>query len=81
MIRDLLEELRKKREEEDEARNLIEEMQRNLDEAQHESFEVERKAGPCSLGTHRCFRQGTRAKLADDAEQRHEEPEQGQGPL
>ena len=43
MIRDLLGELRKRREEEDEARNLIEEMQRNLDEAQHKSFEVEWK--------------------------------------
>ena len=42
MIRDLLGELRKRGEEEDEARNLIEEMQRNLDEAQHQSFEVER---------------------------------------
>ena len=43
MIRDLLGEIRKRREEEDEARNLNEEMQRNLDEAQHESLEVERK--------------------------------------
>ena len=43
MIRDLLGELRKRREEEDEARNLIEEMQRNLDEAQNRSCEVGRK--------------------------------------
>ena len=47
MIRDLLGErgggLRKRREEEDKARNLIEEMQHNLDEAQKKSFKVERK--------------------------------------
>ena len=43
MIRDLLEQLQKRREEEDEARGLIEEMQRNLDEAQNRSYEVERK--------------------------------------
>ena len=43
MINDLLGELRKRRAEEDEARNLIEEMQRNLDEAQHKSLEVEQK--------------------------------------
>ena len=41
MIRDLLGEHRKRREEEDEARNLIEEMQRNVDEAQNESNEFE----------------------------------------
>ena len=39
----MLGQLQKRREEEDEARGLIEEMQRNLDEAQHDSFEVERK--------------------------------------
>ena len=43
MIRDLLEQLQKRREEEDGARGLIEEMQRNLDEAQNRSYEVERK--------------------------------------
>ena len=43
MIRDLLEHLQNRREEEDEARGLIEEMQRNLDEAQNRCFEVERK--------------------------------------
>ena len=43
MIRDLLEHLQKRREDEDEARGLIEEMQRNLDEAQNRSYEVERK--------------------------------------
>ena len=43
MIRDLLEQLQKRWEEEDEARGLIEEMQRNLDEAQNRSYEVERK--------------------------------------
>ena len=43
MIRDLLVELRKRREEEDEARNLIEEMQRNLDDAQNKSYDVEKK--------------------------------------
>ena len=43
MIRDLLEQLQKRREEEDEARGLIEEMHRNLDEAQSRRYEVERK--------------------------------------
>ena len=43
MIRDLLEQLQKRREEEDEARGLTEEVQRNLDEAQNRSYEVERK--------------------------------------
>ena len=43
MIRDLLEQLHMRREEEDEARGLIEEMQRNLAEAQSRSYEVERK--------------------------------------
>ena len=43
MIRELLEQLQKRREDEDEARGLIEEMQRNLDEAQNKSYEVERK--------------------------------------
>ena len=43
MIRDLLGEHRTTREEEDEARNLIEEMQRNLDEPQNKSFELEWK--------------------------------------
>ena len=43
MTRDLLEQLQKRWEEEDEARGLIEEMQRNLDEAQNRSYEVERK--------------------------------------
>ena len=43
LIRDLLLELRKKTDEEDEARNLIEEMQRNLDDAQNNSYDVEKK--------------------------------------
>ena len=43
MVIDLLEELRKRREEEDEASHLIEEMQRNLDETQQKCFEVEQK--------------------------------------
>ena len=43
MIRDQLVELRKRREEEDEARNLIEEMQRNLDDAHNKSYELEQK--------------------------------------
>ena len=43
MIRDLLEQFQKRRQEEDEARGLIEEMQRNLDEARNRSYEVERK--------------------------------------
>ena len=55
MIRDLLEQLQKRREEEDEARNLIEEMQRNLHDALNKSYEVEQEAGPCSLGIHRSF--------------------------
>ena len=42
MIKNLLHQRQKKREEEDEARGLIEEMQRNLDEAQTRSYEVER---------------------------------------
>ena len=43
LIRDVLEELRKKREEEDEERTLIEEIKSNLGDAQNKSFEVERK--------------------------------------
>ena len=43
MIRELLMQLQKRREEEDEARGLIEEMRRNFDEAQNRSYEVERK--------------------------------------
>ena len=43
MIRDLLGELRKRREKEDDARNLIEEMQHNVDEARNKSCELEQK--------------------------------------
>ena len=43
MIRAPLGELRKRREEEDEARNLIEEIQRNPDEVQNKRYQVERK--------------------------------------
>ena len=43
MTRNPLGEHRTRREEKDEARNLIEEMQRNLDEAQNFCYEVERK--------------------------------------
>ena len=43
MIRDLLGELRKRREEENESRNLIDEMQCNLDETQDKGYEVGRK--------------------------------------
>ena len=43
MIRDSLMELREKKKNEDEARNLIEEMQRNPDDAQNNSCEVEQK--------------------------------------
>ena len=43
VVKDLLEQLQKRREEEDEATGLMEEMQRNLDEAQRRSHEVERK--------------------------------------
>ena len=47
MLMDLIQQLQKAREEEEEARGLIEEMQRNLDEA----HETERKLGPV-LGEH-----------------------------
>ena len=43
MICDLLEQFQKRNEEEDEVREMTEEMQRNLDETQHRSYEVERK--------------------------------------
>ena len=43
MIMDLLQQLQKRRKEEDEGRGLTEEFQRNLDEAQTRSYEVERK--------------------------------------
>ena len=43
MIRDCWSSFKKTREEEDEARGLIEEMQRNFHEAQNKSYEVERK--------------------------------------
>ena len=49
-IRDLLVELRKRRDEEDEARNLIEEMHRNLDDVQNKSHEVEQKLNRILLG-------------------------------
>ena len=42
-IRDQLVEVRKREEEEDEARCLIEEMQRKLDAAQNKSYEAEQK--------------------------------------
>ena len=42
-IRDKLVEFRKRTEKEDEARNLIEEMQRNLDDAQNKRYEAEQK--------------------------------------
>ena len=42
MLKDLPRQLQKRREE-DEARELVEEMQRNLDEAQARSYETERK--------------------------------------
>ena len=84
MIRDLLGEIRKRREEEDEARNLNEEMQRNLEEAQHKSLEVERKLDRVLWEYIEAFHKGTRTStahydkaLADDAEQRYEELELG----
>ena len=43
MLKDLLHQLQKRREAEDEARGLIEEMQRNLGEAQARTYEMERK--------------------------------------
>ena len=42
IIRELLGELRKRKGEEDEARNQIEDMQRNLDEFQEKSHEMQR---------------------------------------
>ena len=45
MLKDLLHQVQKRREEEVEARGLIEEMQRNLDEAQARRYETERKLG------------------------------------
>ena len=75
MIRDLLGEIRKRREEEDEARNLNEEMQRNLDEAQHKSLEVERKLDRVlwdyieGFDKERGRPQLIMTALADDAEQ------------
>ena len=42
-IRDQLVDVRRRKEEEDEARSLIEEMQRNLDDAQNKSYEAEQK--------------------------------------
>ena len=42
-MRDLLEQFHKRREEGNEARVLIEELQRNLDEAQNRCYDVERK--------------------------------------
>ena len=46
MTKYLLHQLQKRREEKDEARGLIDEAQRNLDEAHTRSCEVERKIGP-----------------------------------
>ena len=43
MIREVLEQLQKRRVEENEAKGLIEEIQRSLDEAQNRSYEVELK--------------------------------------
>ena len=84
MIGDLLGELRKRRAEE-EARNLIEEVQHISDEAQNKSYQVEWKLN--SMGIHRGFRQGTRTStvhnnkaLADDAEQRYKGLKPGQKP-
>ena len=49
MLKGLPQQLQKEREEEEEARGLIEEMQRNLDEAQARASETEPKLG-CVLG-------------------------------
>ena len=85
MIRDLLFELRKRMEEEDEARNLIDEMERNLDEAQHKSLEVERKLDHVLWEYIEAFhKKKTKTStahydkaLARDAEQRYKELELG----
>ena len=45
MLKDVLQQLQKESEEEEEARVLIEEMQRNLNEAQAKAPETERKLG------------------------------------
>ena len=86
MIRDLRVELRKRREEEDEARNLIEEMQRNLDDAQNQSGEVEHNLNRIlweyieAFDKERgCPRLTMTKTLAGDAEQRNKEFESGQG--
>ena len=47
MLTDLPHQLQKSRDEEDEARGLIEEMQRNLDEAQARSYEGDEGAARC----------------------------------
>ena len=52
MIRDLLGQFQKRKVEEDEARGLIEEMQRNLDEVQNRSYQEEREVGPSAVGIH-----------------------------
>ena len=53
--RDLLHQLQKRREEEDEVRRLLEEVHRNLDEAQARSYQMERKLDRV-LGEHiDCF--------------------------
>ena len=48
MLKDLLQQLQKEREEEEEARGLTEEMQPNLDEAEARASETGRKLAACS---------------------------------
>ena len=73
-----------RREEEDEARGLTEEMQRNLDEAQSRSYEVERKLDRVLWEYIETFENNwTPAAhhdedVANDAEQGHKELESGQ---
>ena len=70
-------ELRNRKDEEDEARNLIEEMERNLDDAQNKSYEVEQElnriCGDISRQGARTSEAHNDKTLADDAEQKYEE--------
>ena len=51
MLKEVLKQLHKERDEEDVARALIEEMQQHLDEAHARACETERKL-PCTRGVH-----------------------------
>ena len=71
MLKDISKQLQQEREEEDEARALIEEMQRNLDEAQARPSETERKLGRV-LGEYRYSSEKEMGQdVADGAKQGH----------